>query len=192
VQHALFALAVLGAIAGCGDAKRELTEVPIYPGATLRSAESAFQERLLALLGQASTAPPRVQVYETPAAFAAVTEFYEPYFTPDAARQRFAVASRMRELAAGARTGGKRQIAVGRLLFERDPAADSLGTEAIADSLAALAERLGDVQGLIMLGRISLATRPRSEALISIERPHLDPESLAVDSLTVVTIAVGP
>jgi hypothetical protein len=77
-------------------------------------------------------------------------------------------------------------------LFERDPAADSLGTEAIADSLAALAERLGDVQGLIMLGRISLATSPRSEALVSIERPHLNPESLAVDSLTVVTIAVRP
>jgi hypothetical protein len=192
VQHAIFVLAVLCGMTGCGVSKPELTEVPIYPGASLRSAESAFQERLLALLGQPGAAPSRVQVYETPAAFAAVTEFYEPYFARAAARQRFAVASRMRELAAGARTGGKRQVAVGRLLFANGGAADSIGAEAVADSLAALADRLGDVQGLIMLGRISLATSPRSEALVSIERPHLNPESLAVDSLTVVTIAVRP
>jgi hypothetical protein len=184
---------VLSVMAACQARSAPPAEVPIYPGATLRTEESAFQARLLALLGPPGASLPRVDVYATPAAFAAVADFYGPYFTPgSAARQRFVVATRMQDLASGVRAGGGRQLAVGRLLFARGAPADSLAPEAVADSLAALADRFRGVEGLISLGRIRLGTTPPTEALVSIERPHLSAETLSVDSATVITVIVRP
>jgi hypothetical protein len=176
-------------VGGCRGRETPLTEVPVFPGAVLRASESAFQQRFLQLLGPAGSSAPRVEVYETPAAFAAVADFYEPFFgSGGVTRRRFVVGSRLREIADGARAGGRQQLAVGRLLFARDAGADSLSQEAAAESLAAVADRFADVEGLVALGRIRLATSPSSEALVSIERPHLSAEKLSVDSLTVVTV----
>jgi hypothetical protein len=62
----------------------------------------------------------------------------------------------------------------------------------VADSLAALADRFRNVEGLISLGRVRLATTPPAEALVSIERPHLSAETLSMDSATVITVIVRP
>jgi hypothetical protein len=170
------------AMAGCPAREVLPTEVPVFPGAVVRASESAFQQKLLQLLGPAASSPPTVEVYETPAAFAAVADFYEPFFGRGGfTRQRFVVASRLREIAAGAGAGGRQQLAVGRLLF-RGSGADSLSQQEVSDSLTAVAERFADVEGLVALGRIELGTSPPSEALVSIERPHLSAETLSVDS----------
>ncbi len=187
------AVMVAGVVTACHGRAAPPAEVPVFPGASLRASEAAFQARLLALLSAPGSPTLRVEVYETPAAFAAVADFYGRFFVPGSVtRQRFAIASRMRELAEGVRGGGGQQLAVGRLLFARGADADSLSSEAIADSLASLADRLEGVEGLIALGRIPLATEPRSEALVSIERPHLSAETRSVDSSTVVTVVVRP
>jgi hypothetical protein len=183
------ALAVLLA---CGGREAALlTQVPVYPGATLRESESLFQQRLLSVLLSPGAVVPRVEIYETSAAFAAVLAFYETYFAEAASARPFAVAGRLQELAERARAGGAQPVQVGRLLFGRGASgADSLSPSEIADSLSALSERLAVVEGTIALGRIPLATTPPSEALVSIEHPHLNAEALVVDSLTVFTIAV--
>jgi hypothetical protein len=191
--HLVRAVMVAGAMGACHGGATPPSEVPVFPGASLRASEGAFQTKLLALLSPPGSSTPRVEVYATPAAFAAVAEFYDRFFVPGSVtQQRFAVASRMRELADGVRAGGGQQLAVGRLLFARGAEADSLSSDAIADSLANLADRFQDVEGLIALGRIQLATAPPSEALVSIERPHLSAESRSVDSSTVVTFVVRP
>lgn len=165
----------------------------MFPAAARRSSESEFQRRLLSTVIPPGSHVPRVDVYETPSAFASVVEFYERRLGKRrVAVQRFAVASRLRQLADGARRGGSQQIAVGRLLFGRAtaPTSDSLDAVEIADSLSALSDRLADVEGMIAIARVPLATSPPSTGLVSIERPHLDASSLSVDSLTVITIAV--
>jgi hypothetical protein len=184
-------LTALLSVAGCREKPRPV-DVPVFPGAEFRPAESAFQERLLSILLSPGARQPRVQVYRTEAAFSAVLGFYEPHFAPGSlVQRRFAVASRIAQLAEGARAGRPQPVAVGRLLFTRRGApGDSLAAPAVANSMAALADRLQGVEGLIALGRIPLATAPASEALVSIEHPHLDASELRVDSLTVVTVAV--
>jgi hypothetical protein len=192
-RRILNAALVAAALTACQGRGEPPAEVPVYPGATERPSEGSFQSRLLALFGPPGSSPPRVLVYATPAAFTAVADFYGRFFTPGSGtQQRFAVASRMRDLAAGVRAGGSQQLAVGRLLFARGAPPDSLAPEAVADSLVALADRLQSVEGLISLGRISLASTPPSEALVSIERPHWSAETLSVDSATVVTVVVRP
>lgn len=191
------------AIACASEVPPPLPSVPIFPGASLRLEESAFQQRLLAILSPAGRAGRRVEVYETPSAFTAVVEFYEPYVVSGKLNVRgFAVSSRMRRLADGARRGAAQMLAVGRLLFsgapgpaggaDSLPSGGSLSAPAIADSLTALADRLAEVQGLFALGEVRLAGSRPSAALISIERPHFDPSTLRVDSLTIISITIQP
>lgn len=190
------ALVLAASPVACGDDDPpSITEVPVYPGATLRGAESAFQRRLLEVVLGPGGGVQAVEVYETPAAFAAVAGFYEPWFEEGSSTTgRFFVASRIRQLAEGARSGLPQPLAAGGLLFgagrERpgEAGGDTLTPDAVADSLAVLAERLENVEGLITVGRISLATSPPASALVSIERPHLDASRKVVDSLTVFTI----
>jgi hypothetical protein len=189
-------LLVVSACYACGrDEPPPLTAVPAPPGATRRTAEAEFQRTLLRHVLPAGSPIPALEVYETPSAFAAVVEFYERLLGEGRVQvQRFAVASRMQELARGARSGAAQQVAIGRLLFERagSSRADSLTVPQVADSLDRLAARLADVHGTIALARVPLATTPPKTAVVSIERPHLDASRLAVDSVTVVTIAVQP
>ncbi|MBA2563923.1 MAG: hypothetical protein H0V09_00695 [Gemmatimonadetes bacterium] len=209
-----FSLLACMIVLGCsGPDAVQVSEVPVFPGASPRSAESQFQQRLLTLLREPGAASPLVSVYGTPAAFGSVVEFYGRYVEEgDLPVQRFLASSRLRQLAEGARQGGTRQVAVGRLMFGapdrgtdgtnggadgvtndgKEGARGSLTAAQVADSLEAAAHRLGEVEGLICLGTIRLATTPPSEALLSIERPHLDAHVMRVDSLTVITVVTTP
>ncbi|MFN2431558.1 MAG: hypothetical protein ABR599_01840, partial [Gemmatimonadota bacterium] len=111
--------------------------MPVFPGATLRREETAFQRRLLALILAPGQQPPPTRIYGTSASFSAVAEFYEDRLGLDSLPARpFGVASRMQQLATGVRSGGGQQLAVGRLLFGRGAArGDSLPVSAVADSL---------------------------------------------------------
>ena len=178
--------ALLAAVGGCGDPAPP-ERVPVYPGAIPRPQEARFQARMLAALGGGGIAP-NVSVYETPASFASVIEFYEPWVQGRRLEvARFQAGSRLLALGEGVRRGDRQTLAVGALVFG-GAAADSASRAALADSFAALAERVGEVSGLTAVGRVPLAGAPPGSALVAIERPHLDVGARAVDSITVVTI----
>ena len=197
------AFAIAGLCAACSkEAPQELREVPLYSGATFRDEETAFQRRLLEVLAEPGRPVTPTRIYGTEASFPSVVEFYEDVVRPDSVVvRRFAVASRMRELAEGIRAGGAQQRRVGRRQYEDrrgDRAGDdaasagrggALAPSAVADSLDGLAARLADVEGAIAFARVRLSEPPGAAALVTIERPHLNPARLTVDSLTVITIA---
>jgi hypothetical protein len=182
---AAFALP-LAVLAACGDPAPPGT-VPVYPGSIPRPAEARFQERLLAALAGGGIAPD-VAVYETPASFASVVEFYEPWVQGRKLEvNRFQAGPRLRAIGDGVRQGAPQPLAVAELVFGA-AAPDSASRAALADSFAAFADRVGEVSGLTAHGRVPLAGAPPGSALVAVERPHLDVGARAVDSVTVVTI----